>query len=282
LRKWYHVWVTMYNRHEQYEIISKIRVKDDETKRINCPFCGGKYTLTVSKTDGSVIWNCYKASCNAHGGKRIGYGLNAIKRKMNEEPSIRAQHYYSDKRNHPLPQINSLVEHHERVIDYLRNNNCYNAYEDKAVDITYDPAKDRVLFWMNDHSGAVGRCLIQEVKPKWLAYGDTTGVLSIGNSSTAIVVEDAASACAVYATGVYTGVALLGTNISPLQRIQLRKFKKLIICLDKDASKKAIKLARSLNGYVDATVCFIQEDFKYMSPTSIMETLNEGARISGH
>lgn len=263
----------MYNRREQYEVISKVSVRDDDTKRINCPFCGGKYTLTISKRDGSLIWNCYKASCSASGGKRVGYGLDAIKRKFNnDEPSgIR-------KRIYPLPEVNSSIEHHEHVIKYIDDNNCRKAFDDGAIKITYDPAKDRVLFWMNANEGAVGRALITGVKPKWLSYGDTQGVLSVGNQDTAIIVEDAASACAVYATGKYTGVALLGTNISPVQRIKLREYNKLIICLDKDASKKAIRVCKGLSGYVNSQVCFIQEDLKYMTPCKIMERINEVQR----
>ena len=260
----------MYNRKEQYEVISTVSVRDDDTKRINCPFCGGKYTLTISKRDGSLIWNCYKASCSASGGKRVGYGLDAIKRKFNNnEPSgIR-------KRIYPLPEVNSSIEHHEHVIKYIDDNNCRKAFDDGAIKITYDPAKDRTLFWMNNDSGAVGRSLTSGVKPKWLSYGDTQGVLSVGNQDTAIVVEDAASACAVYATGKYTGVALLGTNISPVQRSQLRRYIKLIICLDKDASRKSIVLLRQLQGVVSCGVKFLDHDLKWYDGTEITKIIND-------
>lgn len=268
----------MYSRKEQYEIISSIRVKDNETKRINCPFCGGKYTLTVSKVDGSVIWNCYKASCNAHGGNRVGRSIDGIKNKLaNKEVRLGF-----NKIKTPLPDIKASVENHEHVLKYIHDNNCYKAYEDKAININYDPAKDRVLFWMNNDQGAVGRALNKQSKPKWLSYGDTSGILSVGTSPIALVVEDAASACSVYATGLYTGVALLGTNISPVQRKQLSHYQKLIICLDKDASKKAIKLSKALKGMVNSSVCFLPEDLKYMNSTSIMEIIDESKGVSSH
>lgn len=272
----------MYSRAEQYDVVQQIRCKENETKRINCPFCGGKYTFTISNNDGSLVWNCYKASCGARGAKRVGYSIKAIKSKFDKSCNGCSNSCCTEKRTLSLPSVNSSVDNHPDVINYLRNNNCYNAYEDKAVDITYDPANDRVLFWMNNNEGAVGRALNKNTKPKWLSYGNVSGVLAVGNKPTAIVVEDAASACAVYATGVYTGVALLGTNVSPLQRIQVSHYQKLIICLDKDASKKAIKISRSLIGTVNTTVCFIREDFKYMSPTSIMETIDEGTGVSGN
>ena len=259
----------MYSRKEQYEVISQVSVKDDDTKRINCPFCGGKYTLTISKRNGSLIWNCYKASCSASGGKRVGYGLDAIKRKFNGDTQTGIY-----KRTYPVPEVNSSIDHHEHVIKYIDDNNCRKAFDDGAIKITYDPAKDRTLFWMNENTGAVGRALRTGVKPKWLSYGDTQGVLSVGSQDTAIVVEDAASACAVYATGKYTGVALLGTNISPLQRKQLKGFTKLIICLDKDASRKSIVLLRQLQGVVSCRVKFLDHDLKWYDNLGIIKLVD--------
>lgn len=260
----------MYSRKEQYEVISKVSVTDDDTKRINCPFCGGKYTLTISKREGSLIWNCYKASCSASGGKRVGYGLDAIKRKFDGSTSTGIY-----KRTYPLPEVNSSVEHHEHILKYIDDNNCRKAIDEGAIKITYDPSKDRVLFWMNENSGAVGRSMQKNVKPKWLSYGNTQGLLSVGNQDVGIVVEDAASACAVYATGKYTGVALLGTNISPLQRIQLRLYKKLIICLDKDASRKSVMLLRQLQGVVSCTVKFLNHDLKCYDELGIIRLIDD-------
>ena len=46
-------------------------VKIGETKRIDCPICNGKKTFTITNHMGSLLWNCYKASCNTKGGKRV-------------------------------------------------------------------------------------------------------------------------------------------------------------------------------------------------------------------
>ena len=32
--------------------------------RINCPNCGGIKTFTATRTDGIILYNCYKAGCN--------------------------------------------------------------------------------------------------------------------------------------------------------------------------------------------------------------------------
>jgi hypothetical protein len=268
----------MYTNREQYEVLQNVRLKDGETSRVNCPFCGGKNTLTVSNLDGNIVWNCYKASCSAKGGKRVGRSLDNIKAKL-ANPNHKT---VLKRRPTPLPAINSHPDQHEAVMEYLDDNNCIQAYEDSAISITYDPAKNRVLFWMNDGEGAVGRSLTSGTKPKWLSYGNTAGILAVGNSDTAIVVEDAASACSVYTTGIYTGVALLGTNLSSEQKHLLKSYSRIIICLDKDASSKAVRLSCRLKGIANVTVRFLEHDLKYLRGDQIKELVNEGPRNSSN
>lgn len=268
----------MYSRKEQYELLQQIRCKENETKRIDCPFCNGKKTLTVSNREGSIVWNCYKASCSARGGKRVGYSLGSIKdRVSNGRPDKRTNIVRT-----PLPEIHGNPDNHERVIKYLEDNHSYLAFRDGAIKITYDPTKDRVLFWMNENLGAVGRTLRNGIKPKWLSYGDTSGILKVGCTDIGVIVEDAASACSVYTTGIYTGIALLGTNLSAIQKSQLKHYKKLIICLDKDASSKALVLAKRLSGFAPTTVRLLDEDLKYLDQTSILEVINESQRTSNN
>ena len=42
-----------------------------ETKRMNCPVCKGVRTFSITNNMGSLLWNCYKASCDVSGGKRV-------------------------------------------------------------------------------------------------------------------------------------------------------------------------------------------------------------------
>ena len=53
-------------------------VKNGETKRIDCPICKGKKTFTITNNMGSVVWNCYKASCDVSGGKRVRLSADDI------------------------------------------------------------------------------------------------------------------------------------------------------------------------------------------------------------
>ena len=109
--------------------------------------------------------------------------------------------------------------------------------------------------------------------PKWLNYNKNITPFSCGTSDTAVVVEDCASACAV--SGIYTGVALLGTKLKEEYALYLSKnFKKVIVALDRDATKKAFDLSKGLRYLIDTEVKILDEDLKYLNATEIKELFN--------
>ena len=52
---------------EQLQIVKDIPLKEGDTKVITCPFCGGQKKLAITKIDGKLMWNCYRASCEGKG-----------------------------------------------------------------------------------------------------------------------------------------------------------------------------------------------------------------------
>ena len=46
-----------------YKFVSDMDIPNGTTKRMDCPKCGGYKTFTVTNNMGSLVWNCYKASC---------------------------------------------------------------------------------------------------------------------------------------------------------------------------------------------------------------------------
>ena len=265
----------MYTYSEQREQLDKVRVKEGETKRINCPFCGGDKTFTLSNVDGRRIWNCYKASCKASGSKSVGRTTGSIRRKLTS-PVIDLRAGVRSNPS-PLPEIISFdTFSRPEVLTYLNEVHAFDAVCRGMIKVGYAPKENRVLFFMNGDKGAVGRAL-DDRKPKWKAFGDTTGIFSCGSGRTAIVVEDAASACAVSTceddSFPYTGVALLGTNLNALQKRQLTQYDRVIFCLDSDASKRSIVMLRKIEGLVPASVKFLDTDLKWMSKEKIKETL---------
>jgi len=266
----------MFNKSEQLEILSKIRIRDGDSKRMDCPFCGGKYTFTLTRRDGSLIWNCYKASCGVRGATQSDRSLDSIKARL---ANLKRDVHNS---RIPLPGLTSSIDHHPEAVCYLDRVHSLHAYRKGLADIRYYPKEHRVLFYMNNGAGCVGRSLYSDAKPKWKAFGDTTGIFTCGTGKTGIVVEDAASACAVSVLADVTGIALLGTNVSPLQKVQLLNYDKLIISLDKDASKKAIMLLRKLEAFVPTTVRFLEEDAKWLSEEELRGIFHESERNSHH
>ena len=60
-------------------IINDITLINGDSKRMDCPECNGKKTFTVTNNMGSLVWNCYKASCNLSGGARVRLSVDDIK-----------------------------------------------------------------------------------------------------------------------------------------------------------------------------------------------------------
>ena len=62
-----------------YNIVSDLNLSNGETKRMNCPECGGLKTFTVTNNMGSLVWNCYKVSCRVSGGTRVHLSVDDIR-----------------------------------------------------------------------------------------------------------------------------------------------------------------------------------------------------------
>lgn len=256
----------MYSYREQLETLEPIKLREGQTKRINCPFCGGYKTLGISNRDGKRVWHCFKASCGIRGSQNVGMTLEGIKRRL------QGAHTPAKTTANEIPPNLSDPRHHPDAIRYLESVNSLEAFEKGLVEIKYSPALKRVIFMMPHGEGGVGRSLIGE-KPKWKNFGNTSGILRIGTGSTAVVVEDAASAASVARFSICSGCALLGTNVSSQQRAELLHFTNVIIALDKDASRKAISLKSKLEGRVNTRVVFLEDDLKWLTGNQIEAVL---------
>jgi hypothetical protein len=250
---------------EQLELLEGVKLKEGQTRRLDCPFCGGGKTLGISCKDGAQVWHCFKASCGVRGSKNVGRTLEGLRNKIHS--TIDSSTSYTN----PLPPSLSPARNHPEAMAYLSKVNSLEAYENGLVDVRYSPALRRVIFMKPDNEGGVGRSLRNE-KPKWKNFGDTSGLLTVGTGSVAVIVEDAASAASVSRFALCSGCALLGTNITSLQRHQLLPYKRVIVALDKDASRKAIKLKSKLEGRLRTSVLLLEDDLKYV-PYATMERM---------
>jgi DNA primase len=155
-------------------------------------------------------------------------------------------------------------------MQYLERNNCLHALHDRLAKIMYDPKQNRTVFVVQDDSqvyDAIGRSFSNRVLPKWYRYGNSSKLFTCGDHDTAILVEDAASACAV--SQVSTGVALLGTNLKDADLTPLRKYKHVYICLDADATRKSLDIQKYLAYFVSCNVVRLKDDLKYFNKEEI-------------
>ena len=258
----------MYSYRDQLSLLEPIELRENETKRIDCPFCGGSKTFSITRTDGKRLWGCFRASCGVKGIKSVGYSTNAIKAKLGGDKMTSI-----GQKSRDLPKVLSAPGSHPAVIQYLKDNHCYEAHERGLVHIRYAPAVNRVLFSLpNDKFAAVGRALGPD-KPKWLEYGIMDKPSIVGNGTIAVIVEDIASACSVSRLPFCSGCALLGTSLPPVTVHQLAQYEEVVVALDPDASRKSVDLASQLESRVKTRVRYLSEDLKYLNEEQLKAAL---------
>ena len=150
------------------------------------------------------------------------------------------------------------------------------AKEKGKANFMYDVRQHRIVFLIKEKEkvkGAIGRGLNAQVYPKWFIYGEKSYPFVCGDSDIGILVEDCASACAV--SSLYSGIALMGTSL-PDSYIPVlkKKFRKVIVALDRDATAKAFDISNQLRYYVESEVKILEDDLKYYNENKIKEILN--------
>ena len=64
------------------QYISDLDISNGDTKRTNCPVCGGVKTFTATNNMGQLMWNCYKAGCSVSGGSRVHLTTDDIRNSL--------------------------------------------------------------------------------------------------------------------------------------------------------------------------------------------------------
>ena len=246
-----------------YNIVSDMDVPVGTTKRVACPNCGEK-TFTVTNNMGSLVWNCYRASCGVKGGSRVRMSADDIRAGFTGADDFAKQDTFK------LPDY--IVPHNLDIAEIAMELYGLDA---KALGLMYDVKENRMVFPIV-HDGkvvdATGRSLGKRL-PKWRRYGKSGLPYVSGRGKVAVVVEDCLSA-AVVGYGTFVGVALLGTSLQETHKGYLSQFSTAIIALDPDALPKTLQMAKELRGHVnDVRVLRLTDDLKYRNPTD-MENLH--------
>ena len=245
------------------EYVEDLDLKLGYSKRMNCPNCNGYKTFTVTNNMGSLLWNCYKASCNVKGNTRVRLSVDDIK-SMNSNTV--------ENKEFELPEY--IIPIHD-TRDFRGHEYGFHEWSGAVSrdDIMYDIKEHRVVFLVEDNHkivDATGRAR-GKILPKWKRYGKSNTPYSHGNGDIAVVVEDCISAYVVgKAQENCTGVALLGTSLLEGHREFLSRFNKVLIALDPDALPKTLQIAKELRGWVEEIkVLKLNDDLKYRARRDI-------------
>ena len=263
-------------------IISNLSLVNGETKRMTCPNCKTKNTFTVTNNMGSIIWNCYKASCPLSGGIRTTMTAEDIRKSLGSV----AEETHSVSFDKP----EFLVRNNKKIQKFCNE----WGLDPDTLGLLYDVAQDRVVFPIV-HGGvmvdATGRAMSNRL-PKWKRYGKSRLPYVSGRGTTVVVVEDCVSAAIVGATecgsgcsdgGGFVGLAVLGTSLSEDHKKCISQFSTAIIALDPDALPKTLQFAKELRGYVKKVkVLSLKDDLKYKNPNDInnLRSLTHGTITS--
>jgi len=249
-----------------YNIINDITIANGDTKRMDCPECGGRKTFTVTNNLGSLVWNCYKAGCHVSGGKRVHLTADDIRKSLGSV----AEETHSVTFCKP----EWLVKDDNAIAEFC------NEWEldPKVLGLLYDVREHRVVFPVMQGSAmvdATGRALDKRI-PKWKRYGKSSLPYVCGRGKTAVVVEDCVSA-AIVGTDGFVGVAVLGTSLSDGHKRYLSQFSTAIVALDPDALPKTLQFAKELRGHVaDVKVLRLKDDLKYRNLTDMQNLTTLG------
>ena len=233
--------------------LKELNLKTSESVRIDCPICFNKNTFSATNDGRQTIYNCFHADCNIKGKTR-----SPLSKKLFEQLEEKKESEVFYVRNHWEVQSTNR--------DYLNYIKHYNL-EPFAFDlIRYDRHLHRAVFLIFNKDSkivdAVGRSLYKDKKSKWYRYGNSGYPFIAGKGDTAIIVEDVVSVLILCKYCV--GIALLGTNLLQSHIDVLKNYKKVGIALDKDASKKAIKLLDDLALNMNVKFLLLEDDIKEM------------------
>ena len=256
------------NFSQQLNLIKTLVPSGEVDTRMDCPSCNGTNTLTIKRNNADLLWYCFHASCTAKGNHQGEMTMQQVEKNLAESKTVVTK---EKEKEFILPKSFISVFSTDKCTDYFKKNHCMESHIKGKASFMYDVKQNRAVFLIKEKEkirGAVGRGLNSQVYPKWFMYGDKSYPFICGSSDIAVLVEDCASACAV--SEVHTGVALMGTSL-PDSYIPVlkKKFKKVIVALDRDATTKAFDISNQLRYYMDTEVKILEDDLKYFDKPQI-------------
>lgn len=238
------------------DILGQFDVSYGETIRTDCPWCKGVNTFSLSNIGGSLVWNCYKASCDVSGTKNVMWTTDDIQRLRGVQKE----------KEFVLPEY--ITPCNQTVGDWADSWGL-NAIK---LGLMWDAKEERAVFLVREGDkivDATGRALAKR-QPKWKRYGSSSLPYACGSGGVAVVVEDCVSAAVVGDAKNCVGVALLGTSLNDAHKQYLSQFSTVLVALDPDAIMKSAYHAQQIALYVDdVKILNLTQDLKYRNPNDM-------------
>ena len=229
--------------------------------RLDCPVCSRKNTFSVTEKNGQRLYNCFHVDCRTRGRT----DLRLTKDNAHESFLPRRVKAVDQSLVFEEPDTFVPISRSEEAISYIKSVHALNSFREGRVDLRFDFKRNRVVYLIFDGHrivDAVGRSLTNE-KPKWWRYGKSGHPFVCGSGRIGVLLEDCASACSV--SNILSGIALLGTSLLDSHIPTLRTYDRLVVALDKDATKKALNLVRRLQAIRPTSLVILDKDVKDMT-----------------
>jgi len=254
--------------------IQDINIAEGERLRMDCPSCRGANTLSISRIDGVILYQCYKLMCFEAGGIYEGMTAGQIKKRIALlSDSSSTQDRCQENIPMIIPEYIVPISKDKKLINFIKG------WGLEYVELLYDVKDRRAVFPIRKDGtiiDAVGRSLVGGI-PKWLRYTGAANVYIACQGTpngVAVIVEDVISAntiCSVCQN--VTGIAILGTSLSLKHMEYLQEYKKIIVALDPDASHKNLQYRREIASWtgIDTIAMRLNDDIKYRETEDLIK-----------
>ena len=251
----------------KHDYVESLQVPVGTRYRSDCPFCGHSNSFSAFNDGSHVVFKCFYADCGVKGRVRNRLSSTSSQAVVKTVSTVKQPTVNSFQ----LPDTFVDISRSGSAMKYLDKVHAMDAYLNRKIRLMYDQRLDRVVYliYKGHHLvDAVGRSLTG-AKPKWYRYGKSKQMFMAGDSRLAVLVEDCASASCI--SHLVTGVAMLGTSLLKEHIAQLKKFDKVYVALDKDATKLGLQIVRTLKPYINVHMLILEDDLKNMQKGKLDE-----------
>ena len=240
---------TSMNNIQEFVTYEALSLEVGNSIRMVCPVCNARHekSFQITRTQSNLLYRCWRIACGVKG------VVGSISRCI--QPGEVVTHTQPKPR--PLPYSTSKVGVYEQAIVWYKYRITGESLGRAGV--RWVEEVESLVFPCytidGEHVGYATKCLARtNVFPKSLLFWNTSPPRyfkvmewALRGDDTVYLVEDCLSALKLWQAGV-SSIALLGTKLDDSTALEISKaYRKVVFCLDNDATAKAVELSRKYN-----------------------------------